>query len=369
MSLSISLPPFAFWLTFPCAPSGRKRVSACIPVVAPPANLRRPFGTEFGKHFFLKSIDSIHRRQLALEAIELWRGEPATLRHVSDSENHVFSFIASGKNRFLRLTSSRHRTVFQIEAELDFVRHLHQGGVSVSLPLTSLNGLAVEKMEIANHAFCACVFEEAEGESFAFDSHVPNLKHFRLRGRTLGRIHALARKHKPSASLCRFAWDEDDCLLNAERYLPRSESVVWDEYYHLMEWLHGHPKDVYSFGLIHGDFGATNYRYHNDCLSVFDFDDCCYHWFAYDLAITIYPHGWRKEAQALLESLLEGYSEEASWRTDSTADLIDFCRLRLLYMFLTYAKKWGFSDLSDQQANWFAQKRENIARGYKLNGL
>lgn len=48
---------------------------------------------------------------------------------------------------------------------------------------------------------------------------------------------------------------------------------------------------------------------------------------------------------------------------------MSFCRLRLLYMFLTYAKKWGFSDLSDRQASWFARKRENIAIGYNLSDL
>ena len=313
--------------------------------------------------------DSTYREQLALEAAKLWRGEPTSLRHIGDSENHVYSFIASGKRRFLRLTSSHHRSLSQIEAELDFIRHLHQGGASVSLPLTSVNGLAVEKWQCASHDFLACVFEEAEGELFAFNSDAANAEHFRLRGRTLGRIHALAKKYAPSANSRRSAWDEDDCILNVESYLPKSESVVWAEYHRLMEWLRELPKDEQSFGLIHGDFGAANYRHRDNRLTVFDFDDCCYHWFAYDLAITIYPHGWRKEAGALLDSLLEGYSEENVWDARLTKDLMSFCQLRLLYMFLTYAKKWGFSDLSDRQASWFAQKRENIAGGYRLSGL
>ena len=91
--------------------------------------------------------DSTYRVQLALEAAKLWRGESASLKHIGDSENYVYSFIASEKRRFLRLTSNHHRSLSQIEAELDFVRYLHQGGVSVSLPLTSLNGLAVEEIQ------------------------------------------------------------------------------------------------------------------------------------------------------------------------------------------------------------------------------
>jgi amicoumacin kinase len=318
---------------------------------------------------YLPVSDSPYREQLALEAAKLWRGESVSLRHIGDSENSVYCFIASEKRRFLRLTSSHHRALSQIEAELDFVRYLHQGGVSVSLPLISLNGLAVERMPGASHDLFACVFVEAEGEPFVFNSHQANMKHFRLRGQTLGRIHALAREYAPSANSRRFAWDEDDCILKAESYLPQSESVVWAEYHRLMDWLRKLPKGEQAFGLIHGDFGATNYRYQDNRLSVFDFDDCCYHWFAYDLAITIYPHGWRKEAGALLDSLLEGYCEENVWDVRLRRDLMNFCRLRLLYMFLRYAKRWGFSDLSDQQVSWFAQKRENIGGGYKLSSL
>ncbi len=315
----------------------------------------------------LPVLNPTFREQFALYAAQLWRGEAASLQRISDSENYVYSFLVSKKRCFLRLTASHHRPLSQIEAELDFVRYLHQGGVSVSLPLTSLNGLAVEKLPGANHDLFACVFEEAEGEPFVFNRNEANLKHFQMCGQTLGRIHALARRYAPAANSRRFAWDEDDCIDKAESYLPQSESMVRAEYHDLMGWLRKLPKDEQSFGLIHGDFGATNYRYQDNRLNVFDFDDCCYHWFAYDLAITIYPHGWRREAKALLDSLLEGYCEENIWDARTVSQLLNFCRLRLLYMFLRYAKKWGFSDLSDQQVDWFAKKRENIEAGYKLS--
>lgn len=61
--------------------------------------------------------------------------------------------------------------------------------------------------------------------------------------------------------------------------------------------------------------------------------------------------------------LLEGYSEETTADV-SLADLTMFCRWRLVYMFLVYARRWGFENLDGRQAEWFARKRENIARGY-----
>ena len=305
-------------------------------------------------------------RQIALEAVRLWRGEPDSLRQVSDSANHVFSFIASGQTLFLRLTSSGDRTAEQLEAELDFVTYLHRGRVSVSLPVPSASVRRVETIQHEKVSSFACVFEEAEGECFTFGSNEANRQHFRLRGQTLGRIHALARDYTPIAGRRRFQWEEDDLFRNIARYLPQSEEIVWEEYSGLMDWLCAYPQEKYNFGLIHGDFGPTNFRYRNGALTVFDFDDCCYHWFAYDLAVTIYPHGWRKEAKGLMEALFEGYSEEVVSGVHVRDELVQFCRLRQVYMFLNCAKRWGFTNLSDQQASWFAQKRDNIARGYTL---
>lgn len=302
---------------------------------------------------------------LASAALKLWRGAEGSLRLVSDSCNHVYSFKESGRTRYLRLTSSLDRTKEQVEAELDFMAHLRAGGVHAVPPVPSRAGLLIEELVSAEGKVLACVFEEAEGERFGYDSAAPlSEEHFRLRGKTLGRLHSLSKEYTPSLRARRFAWDEDRLLLEAERFLPESERVVWRAYRELEERLHSYPKSKETFGLIHGDFGETNYRYRQDRLNIFDFDDSSYHWFIYDLAVTIYPHGRRAEGLRLLDWLLEGYAENA--RLGVTLEEITmFCRWRLLYMFLVYARKWGFENLSEQQADWFTRKRENIAAGYR----
>ncbi len=309
-------------------------------------------------------IDSIYKSEIANTAIELWHGDAESLSYVGNSANHVYSFIESGKTCYLRLTSSCDRTKEQIEAELDFIFHLHQGGVSVALPVSSVAGRFVEEIASTNDLFFACVFEQTEGERFRYDTAESNKEHFRLRGRTLGQIHALSKTYIPSGSFRRFAWDTDNLLLDVESFLPKSEKIVWREYDALRERLRERPQSKQTYGLIHGDFGETNYRHQDSQLNIFDFDDCCYHWLVYDLAVTIYPHGWRKEGLQLLDWLLEGYSESIPSNV-TLADVTLFCQWRLIYMFLVYARKWGFEHLSQQQAEWFARKRKNIARGYQ----
>lgn len=309
--------------------------------------------------------EKFNLNSVAADAVELWRGQINSLEPVSDSANYVFSFIESDEKRYLRLISSSERTEKQIKAELDFVTYLRQSGkVNVMLPIASANNRFVEVLNIGENSFFACVFEKAEGKRFRYDSAQDNEKHFLLRGKTLGQIHALSKKYVPSGDFRRFAWDEDKLLIEAENFLPKSERIVWKEFDALKERLLNHPKSDETFGLIHGDFGETNYRCKNGQLNVFDFDDCCYHWFVYDLAVSIYPHGWRKEGLQLLDYLLEGYAENVPLNIERK-EITLFCRWRMLYMFLVYAKKWGFENLSEQQAVWFSQKRENIARGYK----
>lgn len=308
-------------------------------------------------------LDATHRTELTNTALAFWDGDRGSLQRISDSTNQVYSFSESGNRRYLRLTSSRDRTKKQIEAELDFIAYLQRGGVNAMRPVVSSAGRLVEEINSADDILLATVFEEAVGERFRYEFANFNKDHFKICGRTLGRIHALSKDYVPSVAVRRFAWDEDNQLLEAPRFLPASEKIVWRAYDELKEGLQSYPKSVQTYGLIHGDFGATNYRCLYDRLNIFDFDDCCYHWFVYDLAVTIYPHGWRKEGLQLLEWLLEGYAE--NMRLDvALTDITMFCQWRLIYMFLSYARKWGFDNLSEQQAKWFAQKRENIARGY-----
>lgn len=300
----------------------------------------------------------------ASAAARLWGGQIHSLEQISNSANYVFSFIESNEGRCLRLTPNSERTENQIKAELDFVIYLRQSGkINAMLPFASVNNRFVEELKFADGSLFACVFEEARGERFRHDSAGDNKKHFRLRGKTLGQIHALSKKHVPSGDFRRFTWDEDKLLIEAENFLPESERAVWKELEALKERLQNYPKSVETFGLIHGDFGETNFRCQNDRLNVFDFDDCCYHWFIYDLAVSIYPHGWRKEGWRLLNYLLAGYAEHMPLNIERE-EVTLFCRWRMLYMFLVYAKKWGFENLTPQQSEWFARKRENIVRGY-----
>ena len=48
-----------------------------------------------------------------------------------------------------------------------------------------------------------------------------------------------------------------------------------------------HSKKPNEYGLIHADLHRGNFFYHEEKMTVLDFDDSCYHWYLYDVAIPI----------------------------------------------------------------------------------
>ena len=43
-----------------------------------------------------------------------------------------------------------------------------------------------------------------------------------------------------------------------------------------------------AYGLVHADLHMGNFFVdHSGQMTVFDFDDCCFHWFGYDCAVSV----------------------------------------------------------------------------------
>jgi amicoumacin kinase len=71
-----------------------------------------------------------------------------------------------------------------------------------------------------------------------------------------------------------------------------------------------------SYGLVHGDLHHGNFFVEESKITAFDFDDCCHHWFAYDLAVPWFtlcgefrPLGVAFNEDQLFGIFLDGYAK------------------------------------------------------------
>ena len=207
--------------------------------------------------------------------------------------NLVFDYQMKNIPMILRISFNQERTSEQIRAELHFINYLIEHGVRASAPVKSKAGNLVES--ITNHGIplYAVSFIKGKGmrvpdNQYRYRENVPIEEYFLDWGQMLGKMHAATRKYQPINDLIRRpTWFElhksrfENLRLIQERY-----PLVHDRITSLFEEIQSLPKEKDGYGLIHGDFNDGNFTvdYSNGNMTVFDFDDCCYFWFAYELA-------------------------------------------------------------------------------------
>ena len=227
-----------------------------------------------------------NREHILNEATAFYGAAPEKLRRLGSFESVVYEYDISERRYILKITHSIHRSAELIQGELEWVNYLAGGGVAVSPVVLSKNGRLVERVDVDGSYFLIYVFEKAPGQQPESDKWDTTL--FEKWGWTLGRMHRLSKTFEPSQSIYRrYHWHED-YPMDIRKYIPASQPLALEKCLALKEWLHGLPRDRDSYGLVHGDLHHGNFFVDNGELTVFDFDDCQYHWFAYDFVIPLF---------------------------------------------------------------------------------
>jgi len=134
--------------------------------------------------------------------------------------------------------------------------------------------------------FLATAFVRARGGHPKRADWTPRF--YEVYGAMMGRMHALSKRYEPDPSTWRPQWD-DPIMLEVEQFLPPSEAITVDKYRVLIAHLRALSKDADSYGLIHQDAHTGNlFVDEAGNITLFDFDDCVYGWFIYDIAMALF---------------------------------------------------------------------------------
>jgi Ser/Thr protein kinase RdoA (MazF antagonist) len=245
----------------------------------------------------------------------------------------------------------------QLKSELEIVHYLVAQGVSAAQPVPSHTGELLHQTEFDNLTYFGCVFEQAPGIFFHRDA-INQERFFRAAGETMGLLHQTLKKFDRPRDFERFHW-EADRWCDFEKCVPRHETAAWKLYQELRSWLARESTDPSLFGLVHGDFTINNLRIQDGAIAVFDFDSCCEHWYAYEIAAFLHYFGGQDDETRRLAycSVLDGYARTGSLTAEMLGQIPPFGKMRLLFSFLVFAQEWGFHELSPQQETYFALRR------------
>ncbi len=196
------------------------------------------------------------------------------------SSNAVYPYFNQGKLCFLRLAPLEEKNPAQVQAEIDFIQYLRGQGYPAMSPIPSTESQLSYVMASPWGEHCVSSFAAVHGTPIEDTPLTPEI--IQAYGESLGQLHALSAGYKAPA--IRPAWHE---ALNRNRLQAVGASpAVVQACDKLFAELSALPADSSCFGLIHYDFEPDNVFWASDTqtISVIDFDDCLYGWYAMDIA-------------------------------------------------------------------------------------
>jgi Ser/Thr protein kinase RdoA (MazF antagonist) len=136
-------------------------------------------------------------------------------------------------------------------------------------------------------------------------------------GETMGRMHSLAKSFDLNGENDGKQWNGNETFSQTTSTVSIDVEMRWNRFYNeLSQFL----RDRESYGLIHNDLHQENFYMHNGKLILFDFGDCEYNWFAYDIAISLYhaiqsvksdkEEERREFAYRFTEAFIKGYMSQ-----------------------------------------------------------
>ena len=211
----------------------------------------------------------------------------------------------SGVKYALRININSTRTVDNMKAEVEWVRHLNRtSGVHVPTPIATVkddyivSGLHADSDQILS----AVMYSWLDGEEIGDE---PTSQQLHEVGKAIATLHQESTDFTLSGNNALptfndFFWGTEDLLFSDKSVLSDADRALIQRAHDLIMKF---TIDLYQNSpvhIIHADMHGWNLMWNEGQLSVFDFDDCGYGVEAQDLAVTLYYLDTPEQDEALL---------------------------------------------------------------------
>jgi Ser/Thr protein kinase RdoA (MazF antagonist) len=277
-----------------------------------------------GKEFFELPADvqQISLTAFATELLGSYGIQGAQVSCINFEFNATFAVESdAGVKYALRININSTRTVENMKAEVEWVRHLNRtSGINTPTPIATMRdeyivtGIHTDSGETLS----GVMYSWLEGEEIGDE---PTMEQLHEVGKAIAVLHqestdfALsANNHLPTFN--DFFWGTEDYLFSEKSVLSEKDrALIQQAHDEIMK----HTDELYKNSkvhIIHADYHGWNLMWHEGVLSIFDFDDCGYGVEAQDLAVAMYYLDTPEQDAALLAGYqsvrpLPVYSERA----------------------------------------------------------
>ena len=235
-----------------------------------------------------KVIKARFSKDILRTAMQRFGIRDGDIRELGGFESFIYEFTRDSSAFILRIGHASRRSENLVLGEVDWINYLARGGVSVARAVESTEGRLVEPIDDGHgEHFLAVSFVKAKGKPPWHVGLTPELN--QTYGRLIGRMHRLTKDYAPSDHAWkRPEWDAAE-IQDIVSNLPAGQERVIARYREVLDHVGTLSKGQDDYGLIHFDAHGSNLLIDEEGrFTLFDFDDCSYGWFIYDIAIVLF---------------------------------------------------------------------------------
>ena len=270
-------------------------------------------------------------------------GDPG-IEVLHESENVVCKVTTPDDQFVMRLHRPGYNTRAELDSEVLWVQALEAARIPVPTAVSALNGDYYIPLEINGEITQVGVVEwiagvplrELYGQPATSRSLVADYARI---GALSASVRHCSESWEAPPGFVRRRWDTDAFL---------GETPAWGRFWDV-EQLTSSQRDLFvrarslltaelsdmattssHFGLIHADLHLGNVMANGDDLTIIDFDDAGYSWYAYDLAVALHPVLNEDVYAPAREAIVDGYRSVCPFTVDQEASIDTFLTLRSL---------------------------------------
>lgn len=318
-----------------------------------------------------KAVRDLFSQAILAEALARYAIAPGDATILDGFESFIYNVRRTDQDFILRIGHNSRRPADQVQGEAEFLNYLAGGGLSVPQVLPSRTSNLVEPIPASDGShFVAALFEKAPGHPVKRVDWGAVL--FRNMGAFMGRMHRLSRQFQPSKPRFKrldITHDIQQLRQYALKALPPGDEPILQAYDSLCAEILALPQDTAGYGLAHIDFHSGNFFITDEGkITLFDFDDCQYAWYVYDIAMALFyviPHHCASpedldRAGTFLAEFWAGYQSSGELDPAWLQQIPLFLRLRELDLYIIIHRSMDVNNLDPWCASFMKDRRKNI---------
>lgn len=292
---------------------------------------------------------------------------------IIQAENTVYRVDRHSGERFvLRLHRAGYNTAAEMASEQVWLEALAADGVPVHRPMRTLAGEPHVTIEVEGQPVLVGAVEWLSGTELGrrlYAGEIDIESTFRALGHVFADMRVSSANWTPPEGFTRRSWGVEELLGDDAswgqfwevpddpddvRVLTQAREALLDE---MAAW----PTDRSAYGLIHADPHPFNVMVDGDSLTLFDFDDCGWGWWAYELAVVLVPIRDKDYYAEARTALIEGY-RSVTELTD--ADLMRVDTLMVLRQLIHVSWLDQRPELGRDDLPWAIDEATRVAMPY-----